>query len=193
MPSSNPRARRSAQLIWTDARIRYVQRRWSRGASAAGIARELGGSPSRDAVLGMIRRLGLVGAAATRNPRTTRKHSHRGRLHVHSLASTPVRTHERRDPNSAYPPWVINAQPYAENPAVDANIPRAQRRALLDLDSHTCRWPIGDPAHAGFLFCGGEPVVGKPYCAAHCARAYRTQAQPTFHSRRQRGARRRRP
>lgn len=37
----------------------------------------------------------------------------------------------------------------------------------------TCQWPEGDPRKPGFRLCGGEAVEDKPYCASHCARAYR--------------------
>ena len=30
---------------------------------------------------------------------------------------------------------------------------RAQRCSLLQLNARTCRWPVGDPARAGFFFC----------------------------------------
>ena len=45
---------------------------------------------------------------------------------------------------------------------------------ILDLKLNTCRWPIGDPTDADFHFCGENTVVGKPYCAKHCALAYTT-------------------
>jgi hypothetical protein len=44
---------------------------------------------------------------------------------------------------------------------------------LLELTDDTCRWPVGDPCAADFFFCGAPPLPGKPYCAAHCARAER--------------------
>jgi GcrA cell cycle regulator len=43
---------------------------------------------------------------------------------------------------------------------------------LTDLSSQTCRWPIGDPKHEDFRFCGKAVYTGKPYCAEHCATAY---------------------
>jgi GcrA cell cycle regulator len=43
---------------------------------------------------------------------------------------------------------------------------------LTDLSSQTCRWPIGDPKHEDFRFCGKPVYAGKPYCAEHCATAY---------------------
>jgi GcrA cell cycle regulator len=44
---------------------------------------------------------------------------------------------------------------------------------LLALNENTCRWPYGDPKTDEFHFCGGEPVVGKPYCPTHCRMGYR--------------------
>jgi GcrA cell cycle regulator len=43
---------------------------------------------------------------------------------------------------------------------------------LTDLSAQTCRWPIGDPKHEDFRFCGRPVAAGKPYCADHCATAY---------------------
>jgi GcrA cell cycle regulator len=43
---------------------------------------------------------------------------------------------------------------------------------LVDLSAQTCRWPIGDPKHEDFHFCGKGVSPGKPYCAEHCAAAY---------------------
>jgi hypothetical protein len=84
---------------------------------------------------------------------------------------------------------VTDATPYIDDPLVDTDIPPPQRRSFLELTSHTCRWPIGDPSNSDFFFCGAEPSQHKPYCAAHCARAYRPRQQM---SRRAPSARRRR-
>lgn len=43
---------------------------------------------------------------------------------------------------------------------------------LTDLSAATCRWPIGDPKHEDFRFCGKPVAAGKPYCGEHCAVAY---------------------
>jgi GcrA cell cycle regulator len=43
---------------------------------------------------------------------------------------------------------------------------------LTDLSAQTCRWPIGDPKHENFRFCGKPVYAGKPYCSEHCATAY---------------------
>jgi len=35
-----------------------------------------------------------------------------------------------------------------------------------------CSWPDGDPAEEELRFCGRPAIPDKPYCAAHCAKAY---------------------
>lgn len=40
-----------------------------------------------------------------------------------------------------------------------------------------CLWPIGDPGDPEFHFCGANTIAGKPYCAAHAARAYITRSR----------------
>ena len=50
--------------------------------------------------------------------------------------------------------------------------PKKTKIGILDLKLNTCRWPIGDPTDEDFHFCGENTVMGKPYCAKHCAEAY---------------------
>jgi GcrA cell cycle regulator len=51
-------------------------------------------------------------------------------------------------------------------------IPEDQRLNLLQLNEHTCKWPIGDPLTPDFYFCGQHSDEGKPYCEFHSRRAY---------------------
>jgi GcrA cell cycle regulator len=44
--------------------------------------------------------------------------------------------------------------------------------AFADLKPGACIWPIGDPRHSGFHFCGGRAIEGRPYCGSHMANAY---------------------
>jgi GcrA cell cycle regulator len=173
-------AHRVARSAWTQARVRHLRRLWSEGASATWIARELGGGISRNAVLGKIRRLDV--AAARPHPRRSRRFVRlRNRTASHAIPDH-LRASKPGNREWPFPAWMINAQrwadhaPYVDNPGIDADIPPAQRRSLLDLDRHTCRWPVGDPGNRDFFFCGAPPLVGKPYCAEHCARAYARSA-----------------
>ena len=38
---------------------------------------------------------------------------------------------------------------------------------LTDLSSQTYRWPIGDPKHEDFRFCGKPVYPSQPYCLEH--------------------------
>lgn len=41
-----------------------------------------------------------------------------------------------------------------------------------------CRWPEGDPKHSDFHFCEARTEPGRPYCHAHCMRAYQVTQEP---------------
>ena len=45
-------------------------------------------------------------------------------------------------------------------------------KTLDTLERMDCRWPIGDPRHADFHFCGAQQVLGRPYCAVHWPLAF---------------------
>ena len=40
-----------------------------------------------------------------------------------------------------------------------------------------CRWPLGHPREPGFHFCEAKPVMGKPYCPEHLAKAHRPREE----------------
>jgi GcrA cell cycle regulator len=171
--------RRYAASPWTEERIELVRTLWSRGASAQRIARELGAGISRGAVLGKIHRLGIVQMSPNSGARRSERND--ARLVVkreHDVASD-LAGGRGEFPNSQreLPAWVRDAEPYIDNPLVDADIPAAQRRPLLELSDRACRWPVGDPSRSDFFFCGAEAFPGKPYCPEHCARAYRQEEE----------------
>lgn len=43
---------------------------------------------------------------------------------------------------------------------------------ILSLTERMCKWPVGDPKHQDFHFCGKPSLAGLPYCAEHAALAY---------------------
>ena len=51
-------------------------------------------------------------------------------------------------------------------------IPEDKRLSLLQLNEHTCKWPIGDPLTKDFYFCGQHSLETGPYCEFHSRRAY---------------------
>jgi GcrA cell cycle regulator len=55
----------------------------------------------------------------------------------------------------------------------DLRIPQAQRRTLVELENHHCRFPVGEPGAPDFFFCGAPTAnlsKRRPYCRAHARR-----------------------
>jgi len=162
-----PRPRATAP--WADARIAHLKTRWLEGVSVPAISREIG--ISRNSAPGKFRRPSVVelsphGARGTRRPPTENRHASR-----RGPADSPVVT--RLGNQYSRPVRVTAATLHVDHPRVDADVGSRQGCSFLELNCRTCRWPVGDPGSCDFFFCGAEPVQGKPYCAAHCLRAYR--------------------
>lgn len=131
------------------------------GMSASHIATRLGHGRTRNSVLGKLHRLG-------------------------ELKVKPTEVVERREKFREPKPRhenVVNLAPAVKRAALSepdvpifvAPIPVPQpsgKIGVTQLNDRTCRWPIGDPSHEDFCFCGAEPRDGKPYCEYHCRMAY---------------------
>ena len=145
---------------------------------AKGVAAELGGI-TRNAVIGKVHRLGLSGRA--KSPASTAPRQRKTRTHSHMLR---VQRPTMRGNTALAHAYDYDVEPEPE--LLDNVIPIGQRRTLLELTEETCRWPIGDPGHADFFFCGGQSLSGLPYCAYHSRVAYqppndrRRNARPPF-------------
>ena len=54
-------------------------------------------------------------------------------------------------------------------------------KTVENLERKDCRWPIGDPRHGNFHFCGAQQAIGRPYCQHHWDMSYnpsRSRQQP---------------
>lgn len=154
-------------MAWTDERVELLKKLWSEGLSASQIAGRIGGV-SRNAVIGKVHRLGLSGRATT-----TRMKSHRPRPRMPQ--ATAKRPQKARFAQVGNPAVRALYQPDVE-PYVPAQeelvIPLKERKSIQTLTECNCRWPIGDPQHSEFHFCGKTKVAGLPYCEFHARRAY---------------------
>ena len=57
---------------------------------------------------------------------------------------------------------------------------------LMELTTRTCRWPVGDPRHDDFRFCGDYAEPGRVYCCPHHALAYYRAAVVTKNAKQER-------
>ena len=152
-------------MAWNDERVELLKKLWADGLSASQIAGRLGGV-TRNAVIGKVHRLGLSGRATT-----SRMKSHRPRTRV----QTAKRLAKPRFATMGNPAlrqlYLGDTEPYTP-PAEELVVPMAERKYIQTLVDSSCRWPIGDPQHADFHFCGKTKVNGLPYCEPHARRAF---------------------
>lgn len=176
--AATQRARRAPRRSpWTAERLDALNAHLAKGLDAGAIARELANGISRAAVLGKMRR--LRGAerppgAIVQPPKKRAAHDDVARISV--LRTPPPAEITLWRPREV-PAWVREARPYEDDPSADLGIPRRQRRSLMQLNERACRWPVGDPSKPDFFFCGAPRAAGRPFCAAHCKRAYRNDQQ----------------
>src|SRR5262245_59851 len=95
-----------------------------------------------------------------------------GPADVELAAAVPVsgRTNDHANPEP--PPPVLGGAP--PEPLVEpapADPGQTIDEKILALGPGSCRWPLNDPRHPDFCFCGRE-VVEPPYCKEHRRAAY---------------------
>jgi GcrA cell cycle regulator len=135
---------------WDVRRVDTLTQLWKDGLSASEIAQRLSGV-TRNAVLGKLHRLGLL-----------------GRRSATSKAKPPRAPRLRRPGRSLPPPC---PEPVRSRPSEVPDLPGLV--PCLDcLGPRACHWPIGDPQAADFAFCGRRVQRGS-YCDDHAHVAYR--------------------
>lgn len=147
---------REAVGFWTAERTSVLERMWRDGASAAEIAATLG-TVSRNATYGKALRLGLAGRNGEARHLTTREIGKKnGRL------AKPKLNRSGADP-------LASARAAAEGRkslkgVAWSAISGSDPVAMIDLEPHHCRWPIGDRPT---LFCGMPKAESASYCEHH--------------------------
>jgi GcrA cell cycle regulator len=161
---------------WTEERVEILKRLWTEGLSASQIAKQLGGV-TRNAVIGKVHRLGLAGRAAPSRP-----------IKRVSVPIARVRPTITPDPMveavkvARLAPKPVG-EPICETPEPEMPVlkpakpkPRTMRDGeiigVLQLGTHMCKWPIGDPGDADFGFCGAQCGMTAVYCEEHAAIAF---------------------
>ena len=141
-------------MAWTDQMVEDLRQMWIEGLTANEIAKKLG--VSKNSIVGKVHRLCL-----TARP-------------------SPIKRKEDEISPETIP--VAENMPIVEELAVQENVTPEQVEntsclnplgiKLVNLDSHTCRWPLGDPRDEDFGFCGKKVRAGQTYCDEHSALAY---------------------
>lgn len=138
---------------WTPERIKILIAFWEEGLPTSEIGRRMG--VTKNAVVGKVHRLGLK---QRQSP-------------IRQSSSTSAQPKKAKAAAAA-----ADARPQAETSARPAATktpkPTGEVVRLEELTSSMCCWPEGEPGTEDFYFCGEPSIPDKPYCDAHCARAY---------------------
>lgn len=181
-------------MTWTDELVDRMSRLWLEGRSALQIACELGGGLTRSAVIGKVHREGLAGRVkcGTRvlnadiigaNPIETVEAAQQCLDAVEMPKQLQERAADVQPPNSIQKKAGAVVQSIV--PAVSAPetiVSLSLKVTIVELHGSMCRWPIGDPMHDTFRYCGSPSKAGAPYCQHHSKLAY----QPKQDRRRER-------
>ena len=162
-------------MSWTDERVETLKKLWTEGLSASQIAKELGGV-SRNAVIGKVHRLGLEGRQKTQGKPETED------APVSEPVAEPIITetvHEPTREQDDEPAFEAanDSEPTAVDVDDDVVVPIPLKLKLTELTERTCKWPIGDPMHDDFHFCGHEADEGRPYCEYHSGLAFQPASE----------------
>ena len=172
-------------MSWTDERVEMLKALWAEGLSASQIAKQLGGV-SRNAVIGKVHRLGLEGRG-----KSNQKKAEEAAPAPEAVATEPAKRTDEAPAQDAAPepapaaramdePANDPGEPAAEDAAADEDdvvVPIPRRLKLTELTERTCKWPIGDPMHDDFHFCGNEVDEGRPYCEYHSNIAFQPASE----------------
>ena len=158
-------------MSWTEERIQKLKSMWGHGYSASQIATELGGTITRNAVIGKAHRLNLATTKIVK-PRTIKAQA-RPRLEGGRVAMPRMKMLRPvgslpQAPKKIGRSAIVSVDPQYRDPEFrpeTADVP-------LDLKESQCRWPLGDPCNKNFRYCGGHAHEGVPYCTEHAKIAY---------------------
>jgi GcrA cell cycle regulator len=173
-------------MSWTDERIEQLKKLWTDGLSASQIAGEMG-HVTRNAVIGKVHRLGLAGRAKAPSQSVARP-IRKAAPRVSTVSSGGGMRHAVMRGNTALKIAADVQQVAYLEPLEDIDeavvIPMSQRVTIMELKEGLCKWPMGDPTHDEFRYCGAQGTAGAPYCSYHSRVAYQPPADRRRHDRR---------
>ena len=138
---------------WTDESVEQLRQMWAQGLTANEIAKKLG--VTKNAIVGKVHRLCL-----TARPSPIKSKESEPEADIFEVETTTKDT---------------VASDVSQNMTQSVATPAEKKSGnikLVDLDSHTCRWPLGDPREDDFCFCGKKVRMGQTYCDEHSQLAY---------------------
>lgn len=169
-------------MAWTEEMIEQLKKMWDEGLTTGEIGRRL--NVSKNSIVGKVHRLGLSGRPSPIKRKNPETEAQKPKAEKPKVAPAPkeVKTEKKVKPAPVKAVVIDKPEPIeAKEPEIkfvpiikEEKTPSkaGQNVSLVELDNHTCRWPIGDPKDENFHFCGNKVRVGQTYCDEHAAIAY---------------------
>ena len=139
-------------MSWTEEREQRLRKLWEKGYTASQIAEMLGGSTTRNAVIGKAHRLKLAARATSKQPESPKKQD----------------TFSGLNKQEGY----ISRKSRFKSLLLDKNFEAENPKKLEELNDKNCRWPIGHPDENNFYFCGRKSLSDFSYCKLHILYAF---------------------
>ncbi len=177
-------------MAWTDEMVEDLKTMWKQGLTTAEIGKRLG--VSKNSIVGKVHRLGLSGrpspikkketpATAPSTPEVKKSTKEKVTKVEKTEKIEPVKEEIKVQPKEEIKVEKTISEPVCPIEKAEPKISECQKSdfdksaravSLVELDNHTCRWPIGDPKDENFHFCGRKVRIGQTYCDEHSQVAY---------------------
>ena len=160
-------------MIWDDDNIKLLQKLWDKGLSTTEIAKKM--NVSKNSIVGKVHRLCLKARPSPIKKKETETIETETTINKDIIEEITVTVEPKV---AAFEATKISGDTCSTK---EKNTPRPEHEKtnkkskyvkLVELDSHTCRWPIGDPRDEDFCFCGKKVHAGQTYCDEHSQIAY---------------------
>lgn len=161
-------------ILWTEERAAMAMANCKSGMSMSDNAKLLGGV-SRNAVIGKLHRMGYWPGKSAAKAKEDRPSMPR-RPKVKMIGVNRATAAKRKliaKVRAGDEEIALAGDGVRELPADQS----AFAVSFMAVSDTQCRWPLGEPSQAGFMFCGDKIMGGKSvsecaYCARHCRLAY---------------------
>ncbi len=157
-------------MAWTEQMVEDLRTMWKQGMTTAEIGKKL--NVTKNSIVGKVHRLGLSGRPSP----IKKKDENVAENNVETSAAVQPATEAKPVSSSAKSTgkaekFVAESRPVVSS-ASQNDVAKKGIVSLVDLDNHTCRWPLGDPKDENFHFCGRKIKIGQTYCEEHANIAY---------------------
>lgn len=161
------------KMAWTEQMVEDLRTMWKQGLTTAEIGKRL--NVTKNSIVGKVHRLGLSGRPSP----IKKKNEENAAEEIQAAENVQVVSSK----NTAESPQlkketvkIDKAQMPEVKPVMTSSVKSEPAKkgmmSLMDLDNHTCRWPLGDPKDENFHFCGRKVKIGQTYCEEHANIAY---------------------